>query len=123
MGKSKKTMVDPLPDHFDSLEEAAKFWDTHSTADYEEHMKEVHFDVDVKWIVEEFRVAYDLMREVRKIARQRGLSTDALINMWLKEKVSEHRTRSKPEHKQSVPKHSTKKRARAQSGAVRSVKV
>lgn len=122
MGKSRKTKVDPLPDHFDSLEEAAEFWDTHSTADYEEHMKEVHFDVDLKWIVEEFRVAYDVMRAVRKTARQRGFSTEALINQWLKEKISEHQPRSKPEHKQAAPKHSTKKRARAQNGAARSAK-
>ena len=111
-----------MPDHFNSLEEAAEFWDTHSTADYEEYMKEAHFDVDLKWIVEEFRVAYDVMREVRKIARQRGFSTEALINLWLQEKISEHQTHSEREHKQAARKHSTKKSARTQNGAARSVK-
>jgi CopG antitoxin of type II toxin-antitoxin system len=86
-----KRKPDPSPDHFDSLEEAAEFWDTHSTADYEEYMKEAHFDVDLKWIVEELRVAYDVMREVRKIAREQGLSTEALINLWLQQKVFDHR--------------------------------
>lgn len=122
MGKSRTTKVDPLPDHFNSLEEAAGFWDTHSTADYEEYMKEAHFDVDLKWIVEEFRIAYDVMREVRMIARQRGFTTEALINLWLQEKISEHRTRSKGEHKQAARKHSAKKSARSRNGAARAAK-
>jgi len=122
MKESKKKKRDALPDHFNSLEEAGEFWDTHSGADYEEYMIPVDFDVDLKWIVEEFRVAYDVMREVRKIARQRGFSTEALINLWLREKVAEHRTPSKREHKQAGRKHSTKKRARAQNGAARSAK-
>lgn len=122
MGKSRKKKVDPLPDHFSSLEEAAAFWDTHSTADYEEHMKEAHFDVDLKWIVEEFRIAYDVMREVRMIARQGGFTTEALINLWLQEKISEHRTRSKGGHKQAARKQSAKKPARSRNGAARAAK-
>ncbi len=122
MEKSRKKKIDPLPEHFNSLEEAAEFWDTHSTADYEEYMKEAHFDVDLKWIVEEFRVAYDVMRQVRKIAREQGLSTEALINLWLHEKASEHRRRSEREHKQAARKHPARKLARPRNGAPRSAK-
>lgn len=32
---------DPMPDNFDSLEEFWAFWDTHSTADYEDLMEDV----------------------------------------------------------------------------------
>ncbi|MDT5061907.1 MAG: hypothetical protein QOH63_2366 [Acidobacteriota bacterium] len=39
---------DPLPEHFDSLEEAAEFWDTHDSADYEEYMQDVECDVEIK---------------------------------------------------------------------------
>ena len=47
--RSKRTKArDPLPEHFNSIEEAAEFWDTHSTADYEEYFKEVDCEFDIK---------------------------------------------------------------------------
>jgi hypothetical protein len=69
MGKSKKK-IDPLPDHFNSLEEAGEFWDTHDTTDYEEYMIPAHFDVDLKGSVHEVRVVHELLEEVTKIARE-----------------------------------------------------
>jgi hypothetical protein len=36
---------DPLPEHFESPEEAGKFWDTHDSGDYEEFMRDVEFNV------------------------------------------------------------------------------
>ena len=87
MAKSKKSERDPLPEQFDSLEEAGEFWDTHSSADYEEYMHEVHFDVELKRRSHEVRVTDQLLREVRKIARQQGVTTETLVNLWLHEKV------------------------------------
>ncbi len=47
--RSKRTKArDPLPEHFDTVEEGAEFWDTHSTADYEEYFKEVDCQFDIK---------------------------------------------------------------------------
>ena len=43
-----KEQRDPIPETFASIEEAAEFWDSHSTADYEDLMHDVHFDVDIK---------------------------------------------------------------------------
>ena len=45
--KSLLKKRDPLPDHFDSLEEAAEFWDTHSSADYEDLMEDVEFEINL----------------------------------------------------------------------------
>ncbi|MGH9802304.1 MAG: CopG family antitoxin [Blastocatellia bacterium] len=87
MAKSKKKR-DPLPEEFQSLEEAGEFWDNHSGADYEEYMKEVHFEVDLKRSVKEVRVADQVLREVRKIAHQQGIATETLVNLWLQEKVT-----------------------------------
>lgn len=87
MAKSRKKQVDPLPDQFQSLEEAGEFWDTHSSADYEEYMKPVQFEVDLKRSVWEVRIADQVLREIRKIARQQGITTETLINLWLQEKV------------------------------------
>lgn len=87
MAKSKKK-IDPLPDQFQSLEEAGEFWDTHSSADYEEYMQPVHFEVDLKRSVKEVRLADQVWRGVREIASQQGIATETLINLWLQEKVT-----------------------------------
>ncbi len=38
---------DPIPESFASLTEAAEFWDTHSTADYEDLLEDVTFEVNL----------------------------------------------------------------------------
>ena len=88
MRKNKKQQRDPLPDEFSSAEEAGEFWDTHSGADYEDYMKEVRFDVDLKGRTHDVRIADDLMRQVRKIANQKGVATETLVNLWLQEKIA-----------------------------------
>ena len=88
MRRNKKQQRDPLPEEFSSAEEAGEFWDTHSGTDYEDHMKEVHFDVDLKGRTHDVRIADDLMREVRKIANQKGVATETLVNLWLQEKIA-----------------------------------
>ena len=42
--KKQATPRDPLPEDFGSLEE---FWDSHSTADYEDQMEDVDMDIDI----------------------------------------------------------------------------
>ena len=37
---------DNIPDHFNSLEEAGEFWDTHSAADYWDEMQEIEMEFD-----------------------------------------------------------------------------
>ena len=39
---------DILPEEFDSISDAATFWETHDSADYEDMMEEVEFEVDIK---------------------------------------------------------------------------
>ena len=85
----KKKRRDPLPEEFGSLEKAGEFWDTHSGADYEDYMKEVHFEVELKRSAHDVRVTDDVLREVRKIARQRGVATETLVNIWLQEKADD----------------------------------
>lgn len=38
---------DVLPESFDSIAEAAAFWDNHDSADYEDLMEDVEFDVNI----------------------------------------------------------------------------
>lgn len=37
--EDKNKSIDPLPDSFQTAEEAGAFWDAHSTSDYEEYLE------------------------------------------------------------------------------------
>jgi hypothetical protein len=87
--KSKaKKRRDPLPERFASLAEAAEFWDTHDSADYEEYMEDVECEVDIQRQTFLISLDSDLYRKVSAIAQSRGISTETLINLWLQEKAA-----------------------------------
>jgi len=78
---------DPLPENFGTLEELWDFWDTHSSADYEDVMEPVEVEIDLSSSKVYCPVAKDLLRQVQRQARQQGVSTETLINLWLQEKL------------------------------------
>lgn len=78
---------DPIPESFASIEEAAAFWDSHSTADYEDLMHEVHFDVDIQRRIFLVPIEGHLAKEVAAIAEREGLGLETLVNLWLQEKL------------------------------------
>jgi hypothetical protein len=84
-----KSVRDPIPDQFATIEEAAEFWDTHDLADYWDLTEEVDFEVNLRR--RRYPVALDpeLAEKLAKEARQRGLSTETLVNLWLNEKLQQ----------------------------------
>ena len=46
--KNTDRKIDPLPDEFASEDDASKFWDTHSIADYEDFLEPVDLEIDIK---------------------------------------------------------------------------
>lgn len=88
MSKLKKQR-DPIPESFASIEEAAEFWDSHSTADYDDLMHDVYFDVDIKRQTFLVPLEEKLAKEIIEIAKQEGLGLETLVNLWLREKLTE----------------------------------
>jgi hypothetical protein len=78
---------DTLPENFGALEEFWAFWDTHSSADYEDLMESVEAEIDLSSSKAYCPVAKDLLRGGRTRAHQQGVSTETLINLWLQEKL------------------------------------
>ncbi len=79
---------DTLPENFDSIETFWQFWDTHSSADYEDCMEPVQVEIDLSSSKMYCAIAKDVLVQVRTEARQQGVSTETLINLWLQEKLS-----------------------------------
>ncbi|MCA1615505.1 MAG: BrnA antitoxin family protein [Acidobacteria bacterium] len=87
--KSKpKKRRDPLPEHFGSPEEAADFWDTHDSADYEDYMSDVECQVNIKRRAYMISLDSDLYGKLRAIAKDRGVKPETLVNLWIQEKAS-----------------------------------
>ena len=86
--KSHIQQGDPLPANFHTLEEFWGFWDSHSTADYEDAMEDVDVQIDMPSSKVYCAVAKDILAQVRDQARRQGVSTETLINLWLQEKAA-----------------------------------
>ncbi len=86
---SNKKRREPIPKSFSSIKEASDFWDRHSTADYDDLMHDVHFDVDIQHRTFLVPVEGEIAKKVTAIAEQEGLELETLINLWLKEKLTE----------------------------------
>jgi len=87
--KSKTTKSrDEIPENFDSYETAAEFWDTHDVSDYLDLTEEVS-DVKIKLKRKYFKIEPGITAKLSKKAREKGISTETLINLWLQEKLFE----------------------------------
>jgi len=67
-----------------SIEEIGDFWDTHSLADHWDETREASFTVRA---TRRRRVTIDpdVYGQVEVLARQRGISTETLVNLWVAE--------------------------------------
>ena len=83
MAKSKKR--DPIPE-FETLEEIAEFWDTHSTAYYDDVTHEVHFDIALRQGAapeQTIVILPELSQTLQKLAQLRGVSVETLYRDYL----------------------------------------
>lgn len=69
-----------------SLEEISQFWDSHDFTDYDTDAPDVEFEVACAVSIEP-----DLLSSLEEQARLRGLKLETLVNLWLQQKLDEHR--------------------------------
>ena len=74
-----------------SYKEIGEFWDSHDLTDYWDQTEVAEFDVDIKSEVTYFAVDNELSAKIRTIAKERGVSPDTLLNLWLHEKLQEQK--------------------------------
>lgn len=87
MPASKKAR-DPIPENFETDDELDAFWSTHSTADYPENFRQVHFNIKLE--DDEFvPVRPDILRKLAQRARQRKVSVSELVNQMLEEQLKQ----------------------------------
>ncbi len=72
---------------FGSLDELVKFFDTHDLGEYWDQMPEAHFDVDLKKRTHLFAIDQELAEKLTQIAKDKQISSEELINSWVREKI------------------------------------
>ncbi len=70
-----------------TLEEMADFWDTHSLADYDAQTYEVEMSFEPSARRSVVTIEPELMLDISQMARSRNVSTQTLINVWLRQQV------------------------------------
>ena len=68
-----------------SIEEASEFWDAHSVADFPSRVVEMEYAPEghTTFVAIEDGLVNRLTRE----ARERGVSVETLVNLWLQERL------------------------------------
>jgi len=75
---------------FDSLDELVNFFDENDFGDFEEKLKEVHFNVDLKSKKHLVGINEEISKNLTEIALRENTTTESLVNLWLEEKVSDY---------------------------------
>jgi len=76
-----------IPQEFRTLREAGEFWDTHSAADYWDHMEDVTLEVDIqdrRFVVLLEDAVYHVVEE---LAATEGVPPDTFVNRLLRREL------------------------------------
>jgi hypothetical protein len=85
-----------------NYEEMADFWDTHSVADYADQVKAVEITFDPSLRRTSVGVDPELFTELSQIARQRRISMQTLVNLWLSQRVEKLKARRSVKRQKNV---------------------
>ena len=72
-----------------SYQEIGEFWDTHDVTDYWEQTKPVEFEVNLESDVRLVALEPTLATKINKVAWEKGISLETLLNLWVREKLDE----------------------------------
>jgi predicted DNA binding CopG/RHH family protein len=72
---------------FASLDEMVEFFDTQDLGDYLDSMPEVEFEINLKRRRLQFELDTELANKVTKIAKSKQMSSEELIETWVRERV------------------------------------
>jgi hypothetical protein len=71
----------------DSIQELARFWDTHDVSDFEDQLEEVTEPVFQGRTMIPLDLESPEAEAVRKIARAKGVAEAELIREWIRERI------------------------------------
>ena len=86
--KDEQKIIDPLPDSFETEEQAGEFWDTHSLADYEGFLEPADVTFAITKRTYEVQLSEDIYEGLRKEAEATHQSVPITIDRILRKELS-----------------------------------
>jgi predicted DNA binding CopG/RHH family protein len=80
-------MNNPKIPRTDSIEELARFWDTHDLTEFEDEVEEVLEPIFEHTAMVTIHLQPQEMEALKEIAQTRGLVSEDLIREWILEKI------------------------------------
>ena len=71
----------------DSIQELARFWDTHDLTDFEDDLQEVTEPIFRREALIRIRLPQNKLEDIKEIAKSRGIEYTELIQQWITEKA------------------------------------
>ncbi len=85
----EKEMKNSKIPHTDSIEELARFWDTHDLTDFEDQLGEVTdpvFERESEEVLT-IRLQREEIKAIKRIAESKGIEEGSLVREWVLEKL------------------------------------
>ena len=82
-----KKQVDPTPEHFDSYEAAAEFWDTHDTTDYLDEFCTIEVTSELRARHFAVEIEEDVVKVLQDKAKRQGVSIGHLASDLLRQQL------------------------------------
>lgn len=77
-----------------SYTDMGEFWDAHDLSELWEQTQPAEFQVELQSEVAYYPLDVTLAAKVHSIAKQRGVSPETLLNLWIQEKLQEETSQS-----------------------------
>jgi hypothetical protein len=101
----EKTIAKQGLPNTDSIQELAKFWDTHDLTDFEQDLEEVGEPVFAR--AEGTSLSVDLQpretRHLKRIARSKGVKETTVLRQWILERLHESSRTGRPPNRALPP--------------------
>ncbi|MCI0399163.1 MAG: BrnA antitoxin family protein [Chloroflexi bacterium] len=78
---------DPIPEEFESYEDAAAFWETHDTTEYPDAFTDVDVVAEFRGRYFEVELAEDVAIALQRQARRSGVTMSELANDLLRKQI------------------------------------
>jgi predicted DNA binding CopG/RHH family protein len=83
----EKPMNSPKIPQTDSIEELARFWDTHDLTDFEDELEEVTEQVFERTTLVQVHLQPQEIEAVKAMAVTKGIGSEELIREWILERI------------------------------------
>ena len=84
--KGQNTQFKEIP-KIDSIQELARFWDTHDLTDFEDDLQEVTEPIFRREALIRIRLPQNKLEDIKEIAKSKGIEYRELIQQWVTEKA------------------------------------